>query len=149
MKFIQKTLVENSLEKIIPKFNQELFIKLSPPFPPAKLLKFEGCKLGDEYSILLNFGIKLAWKGKITQEELTEQYFLFVDEGTELPFGLKKWKHHHWMIKKGINQTEIIDQVEFSSGNLILDWFLMPGFWGMIFYRKPLYKKFLSYRRKI
>ncbi|MFM1913505.1 MAG: hypothetical protein RIR51_1348 [Bacteroidota bacterium] len=144
MKFIVKTLVNNKLEYIIPKFNQDLFIKLSPPFPPAKLNRFDGCKLGDKYSIELNFGIKLNWEGTITREENSENYYLFVDEGTRLPFGLKKWKHQHWMIRKGENITEIKDEIEYRAGNRILDLLLFLGLYGLIIYRKPLYKKYLA-----
>lgn len=144
MRFKISTKVQNSLNEIIPQFNQDLFQKLSPPFPPAKLHRFDGCKLGDQFIIELNFFKKFLWEGEVTKEELKENTYLFVDEGRVLPFGMKKWVHHHWMIKNAPNETTILDDVEFTSGNLIWDIFLFIGFYGMMVYRKPLYKKYLS-----
>ncbi|GAA5025869.1 hypothetical protein GCM10011506_10880 [Marivirga lumbricoides] len=123
-------------------FNSELFMKLNPPFPPVDLLEFGGSEEGDKVHLRLNFlFFKQDWISLITFNKTDEQCFEFIDEGTKLPFFLKKWKHHH-IVKKSKDRTSIIvDDVHFRSPFLLMDFLLYPILWLQFAYRKPVYKR--------
>ncbi|MCC5945997.1 MAG: hypothetical protein JJT94_13785 [Bernardetiaceae bacterium] len=122
-------------------FNQDLFEKLNPPFPPARLLRYDGNQPGDEVHIELNFIIfKQLWISKITAQEITDKEFYFIDEGSKLPFFLTAWKHKH-RICRHKNATLIIDEISYKTPNRILDWLLYPALWLQFVYRKPIYKR--------
>ncbi len=125
-------------------FNESLFTKLSPPFPPVKLMQFDGSKEGDTVALELNFiFFKQQWISKITRDETTEKEFYFIDEGTKLPFFLKKWTHKHRIIKSGENSI-IRDEIEFEAPFGLLTLLLYPAMLLQFGYRKPIYKKIFS-----
>ncbi len=122
-------------------FDRSLFEKLSPPFPPVKLLLFEGSKKGDTVSLELNFFLfRQRWTSLIIEDKLTDQEFYFIDEGTTLPFFLRTWKHRHRIQKDGTH-ARIIDDIHFTTPFLLLDYLLYPVMWLQFMYRKPVYKK--------
>jgi ligand-binding SRPBCC domain-containing protein len=61
-----------------------------------------------------------------------------------MPFGLQYWQHKHRVKKITELSCEIIDEISFDTGKLFLNYLLFPFLWGMIFYRKPFYEKYLS-----
>ncbi|EOZ96132.1 hypothetical protein A33Q_2725 [Indibacter alkaliphilus LW1] len=122
-------------------FNESLFKKLSPPFPPVKLLKFDGSTKGDLVSLELNFiFFKQKWTSEITDDATDASEFYFIDEGIELPFFLGKWKHKHRIIKKG-QGSEIRDEIEYEGPNALMTALLYPALYLQFLYRKPIYKK--------
>ncbi|WPR74743.1 hypothetical protein [Algoriphagus sp. NG3] len=122
-------------------FDQTLFTKLSPPFPPVKLQRFDGSEIGDIVSLELNFLLfRQRWTSEITDSQTGDSEYFFVDEGVELPFFLKKWKHKHRIIKEG-NHSTIRDEVEFDAGSGLLSLLLYPALYLQFAYRKPIYKK--------
>ncbi|WP_226389862.1 SRPBCC family protein [Penaeicola halotolerans] len=122
-------------------FTQDLFLKLNPPFPPVKLLKFDGCDTGDQVSLELNFiFFKQRWDSLITEDRTDEQIFMFVDEGVKLPFFLKYWKHRHIVEARG-DASVIIDDISFKAPFLLLTWLLYPVLYLQFLYRKPIYKR--------
>ncbi len=139
------TRVKASYLSVKGKFNEDLFLKLNPPFPPVKLKEFGGCKRGDKVHLQLNFiFFKQDWISEITFDNTDEKVFEFIDEGTCLPFFLKKWKHHHVVENSGNNESIIIDDITFNSPFIIMDFFLYPVLWLQFVYRKPIYKKFFN-----
>lgn len=125
-------------------FDETLFTKLSPPFPPVKLARFDGSEVGDLVSLELNFLLfKQLWTSEITESQTDEKEYFFVDEGIKLPFFLKKWRHTHRIIKEG-NQTIIRDEVEFSAPFSLATAFLYPAIYLQFLYRKPIYKRIFS-----
>jgi hypothetical protein len=87
MNLIIETPVKQDYLKVKEGFDEKLFTRLSPPFPPVKLIKFDGSKKGDVVSLELNFLLfKQKWTSLITEDQTNEKEFFFVDEGTELPF---------------------------------------------------------------
>ncbi len=125
-------------------FNEDLFMQLNPPFPPVKLLRFDGCKTGDVVSLELNFiFFKQQWQSLIVEDDLSEEEFYFVDEGQKLPFFLSFWRHKHRIIKK-VNESEIVDDITFRSPFWLLDFLLFPVLWLQFWYRKPVYKKYFD-----
>lgn len=121
-------------------FTKDLFLSLNPPFPPVKLLRFDGCKTADRVVLELNFILfKQEWVSVITEDKEDTDSWYFVDVGTKLPFFLKHWQHHHG-VKSSPKGAMIIDDITFSTGNGITDLILYPLLYGQFLYRKPIYK---------
>jgi ligand-binding SRPBCC domain-containing protein len=136
-----ETHVEQGYLDVKAGFNESLFTKLSPPFPPVKLLRFDGSEKGDRVTLELNFiFFKQKWTSEITQDKTTEMEFYFVDQGTELPFFLKKWRHKHRVISTGIGSI-IRDEIEYDAPFKALTYLLFPALWLQFAFRKPIYKK--------
>jgi ligand-binding SRPBCC domain-containing protein len=141
MKLKISTEVGQSLPQVIAGFNEELFQKLSPPFPKVILKRFDGSLKGDIVSLQLDFFVfKQIWTSEITSSISTSQKFEFVDKGIELPFFLKSWQHRHTiLLDKGI--VSIVDDIDFSSSFRFFDYLLYPVMYLQFFLRKPIYKK--------
>lgn len=146
MKINIKTRVEQDYLSVKQGFNKDLFLKLNPPFPPVKLLRFDGCRRGDKVSLELNFiFFKQIWTSIITSDRTDDQEFFFVDEGKKLPFFLRFWKHKHRIIREESGST-IVDEINFSARLKILSPLLYPVLYAQFWYRKPIYKKIFRKR---
>lgn len=144
MRFKIQTLVDASLEQVWEGFTSELFLKLNPPFPKVKLIRFEGCLQNDRIQIELNFiFFRQNWESLITEQKREEELIYFVDEGKQLPFFLRFWKHKHLLFKKQ-GKTLIVDDIEFRSPFQLTDYLLLPLIYLQFLYRKPIYKRFFS-----
>ncbi len=142
MRLTIKTIVSARIPRIQQGFTDELFLNLNPPFPPVKLLQFDGCKIGDKVHLELNFLLfKQEWISEITAEGETPDEWFFVDEGTTLPFFLKTWRHHHRICKVSENSSAIIDDFTYSTGTIFTDILLYPALFFQFIYRKPIYKR--------
>jgi ligand-binding SRPBCC domain-containing protein len=142
-----KTNVQQNFLSVKDGFNEELFLSLNPPFPPVKLKEFGGCIKGDKVHLELNFiFFKQNWISEITYDNTTDSIFEFIDQGTQLPFFLKYWKHHHIVKKLDDNQSVIIDDINFKSPFIVMDFLLLPVLWLQFAYRKPIYKRIFSTR---
>lgn len=135
------TAVKASLKAVKEGFTGELFLKLNPPFPPVKLIQFDGSKKGDKVELELNFLLfKQRWVSEITEDGEDSNQWYFIDEGTGLPFFLKRWKHRH-VVKKLKTGSIIVDDICYSTGSIITDFIFYPLLFGQFLYRKPVYKK--------
>jgi len=144
MKLTIKTSVQQSFQQVWAGFTEDLFNKLSPPFPPVKVIQFDGCRKGDEVELELNFLLfKQRWKSLITDQQRTDKEIFFLDEGVKLPFFLSFWRHRHRIIKDG-NNTIIADEIEFRTPTLLTDYLFYPLLWVQFAYRKPIYRKAFS-----
>lgn len=142
------TAVEQPYQTVMQGFNEDLFIRLNPPFPPVKLLRFDGCKKEDVVALELNFiFFKQQWISKIVEDGLNQEEFYFIDEGIKLPFFLKYWHHHHRILKNPQGST-IVDDITFRSPSPLLDFLLLPVLWLQFLYRKPVYKKIFRSKGK-
>ncbi|HSF54209.1 MAG TPA: hypothetical protein VLA71_10670 [Algoriphagus sp.] len=140
MKIIIETPVEQGYLDVKSGFNESLFKKLSPPFPPVKLLRFDGSRKGDFVTLELDFiFFKQKWTSEIIEDRTTELEFYFVDQGVELPFFLKKWKHKHRVISVGIGSI-IRDEIEFEAPIGLMTILLYPVLWVQFAYRKGIYR---------
>lgn len=138
------TSVNSSIENVWQKFDSKLFLKLAPPFPPVKLIRFDGCLTNDVVELELNFfGFKQRWDALIIEHQITETEIYFIDKGAKLPFFLKSWNHKH-IIKKTENGTEIIDNINYESKNSFFTLLLFPVLYFQFLYRKPIYKKYFK-----
>ena len=144
MKINISTSVDKNYREVKEGFTEKLFQKLSPPFPPVKLLRFDGSSKGDIVSLELNFLIfRQKWTSEITADHTDEKEFFFIDEGIELPFFLKKWKHKHRVIKQGKGSL-IKDEIEYQGKFGLMSLLLFPLLYGQFLYRKPIYKRFFK-----
>jgi len=144
MKLSLSTQVGKPYKEVFGFFTKELFLKLSPPFPKIKLLRFDGSEAQDKVIVELDFILfKQEWESVITEKSEKKEEIYFIDEGVRLPFFLKKWKHIHRIVKDG-DKTNIIDDVEFETPFKPFDILMYPILYLQFAYRKPIYKKILS-----
>ncbi|MEB2776583.1 hypothetical protein SYJ56_14765 [Algoriphagus sp. D3-2-R+10] len=144
MKINISTKVNQDYMSVKDGFDETLFTKLSPPFPPVKLVRFDGSEIGDLVLLELNFLLfKQQWNSEISESETSPSEYYFTDIGIVLPFFLKKWRHKHRIINLG-NHSEIMDEIEFSAPFVLATLFLYPLIYLQFLYRKPFYKKIFS-----
>lgn len=141
MKFTISTAVAQDYLSVKNGFDETLFKQLSPPFPPVKLLQFDGSQKGDFVSLELNFLLfRQVWTSQITADKTDEMEFYFIDEGIQLPFFLGKWQHKHRIIKNG-EHSIIRDEILYKGRYAWLTPVLFPVLYFQFLYRKPIYKK--------
>jgi ligand-binding SRPBCC domain-containing protein len=139
-----RTHVKADWNRVREGFSSHLFVKLSPPYPRVKLLRFDGSNKGDLVALELNFLLfKQKWTSEIVEESIGDGCWLFVDEGKELPFFLKSWNHVH-EVRKSKSGSIISDSIRFSSGWLLIDFLLWPLMAAQFLYRKPIYRNVFS-----
>ena len=147
MKITIETAVEQSVSDVWKQFDDKLLLKLSPPFPPVKLISF-GQKVGEKVTFELNFFIlRQLWVSKITDSYLSADESFFIDEGITLPFFLKYWKHKHRIVRDNTTSgSKIIDEIEFRTPTVLTDYIFYPILYLQFLYRKPIYRKFFTSR---
>ncbi len=146
MQITIKTKVSASLETVWQGFDRQLFMKLAPPLPRVRLLRFDGCAPGDLVELELHFVLfKQRWVSQIVSQHQSENEIEFVDEGIKLPFFLRQWRHQHRLIRLTAG-TEIVDHIQYHSPNRMLDWLLYPSMWLQFAYRGPIYRKTFQQR---
>ncbi|NHE57074.1 SRPBCC family protein [Cyclobacterium plantarum] len=145
MKINLSTKVNQSYLQVKEGFNKDLFQALNPPFPPVKLLRFDGSSKGDLVSLELDFLLfKQVWTSEIIADKTDDKAFFFIDEGTRLPFFLKSWRHKHSIIKLDDHHSIIRDEISYKSHHFILDILLYPALYLQFAMRKPIYKRVFS-----
>ena len=143
MNLLLKTQINQPLKMVAKKFNRDLFEFLTPAWAAAKLRRFDGCKQGDEVHLALSVaGIKQDWISVITSNVDTENEWSFVDEGKILPWPIKKWHHHHKVIRISEYRVEIIDDIHYECANEALEKMIYPVMWATFSIRPGRYRKF-------
>ncbi len=127
------------LETVQARFDEDLFRYLLPP--GAALIQYDGSKKGD--IVHLKLPVAGDWVSEITEHGRTEQGSYFIDEGRQLPFPLKRWKHRHVLHRDG-DHTIIEDDMHFSSGNRVLDLLLYPALFLAFLPRVWQYKAYFN-----
>jgi ligand-binding SRPBCC domain-containing protein len=136
------TRVSQPLAAVWKGFDQSLFKALAPPFPPVRVLRFDGCAKGDIVSLELNFILgKTQWTSLITDSKEASEECFFIDEGTKLPPFLAYWRHKHLMQAAPGGGTLIIDDIQFAAPFGLLSYVMYPALWLQFLYRKPIYKR--------
>ncbi len=144
MKLILKTTVQQSYLQVWRGFDETLFRRLSPPFPPVRVVRFDGCLKGNIVELELNFFLfKQLWTSKITEQQGNAEEIFFIDEGVKLPFFLSYWRHRHRIIKDG-EHTTIADEIEFRTPSILTNYLFYPLLYGQFLYRKPIYRNVFS-----
>lgn len=141
MKILIKTQVEQNHHQVWKGFNRDLFLALKPPFPPMELRRFDGSETGDEVHIRLGAGaLSQDWNALIVEHGKTDEEYYFIDEGSTLPFFLKSWTHRHRILKKE-NGAVIIDDIQYRTPNILLDYLMYPLMYFQFWMRQPIYRK--------
>lgn len=144
MRLTISTSVQQSIQQVWAGFNQTLFGKLSPPFPPVRVVRFDGSQIGDEVHLELNFLLfKQNWISEIIDQKTTKYEIYFIDEGTRLPFFLSYWHHKHRLVSTEAG-SKIIDEITFRTPSILTDYLFFPLLYFQFLYRKPIYRKTFS-----
>tara|TARA_B110000046_G_C13020799_1_gene411061 strand:- start:2958 stop:3386 length:429 start_codon:yes stop_codon:yes gene_type:complete len=122
-------------------FDEALFQYLLPP--GAELIEFGGSKKGD----IVHLRLPLAgeWISEITEDGKSEHQCYFIDEGRQLPFPLKKWKHRH-VLHRDQGHTIVEDDMSYSTGNALLDLLFYPV---LLFSFLPRIWQYKSYFKEV
>lgn len=135
------TRVQQPLEQVRAGFTRSLFERLAPPFPPVRVLRFDGCTTGDEVHLELDFLLtRQQWVSVIVGDGLTAEAWHFIDVGRELPFFLKSWRHEHRVERDGAG-SRIVDAIRYQGPNALVSWLLYPALWLQFAYRVPIYRR--------
>lgn len=141
MRIILKTNVQENFRTVFQSFDLVLFKFLLPP--GAELIRFDGSKKGDMVHLKFNFPFKGEWISVITENRETEDESYFIDRGEKLPLGIRTWLHKHIVEENGKFST-IIDDIKYSTGNVLLDLLYFLPLYFAFFPRKFLYKKYFN-----
>lgn len=143
MRFLITTKIEKSFGEVFQRFDLELFKALKPPLMNLDVIRFDGCRKGDEVHLIIGLGpISQNWVSHITEHGGSSEEHYFIDEGQVLPPPLKSWKHCHRVIKISDNSCFIHDDITYSSGVKLLDILIFPVLYAQFWSRKPQYKKY-------
>ncbi|MBC7713678.1 MAG: hypothetical protein H7177_10080 [Rhizobacter sp.] len=141
MNILIKTPINKDYRSVFSQFNVKLFAALKPPLVKLEIIRFDGCKKGDEVHL------KVAgqrWVSHITDLVENEDEIYFVDVGAIIPFPMTSWKHIHKIERTGKNSCNVVDDIEFTTGNKFTDKLLYPALKAMFMLRRPIYVKELS-----
>ena len=141
-----RTAVAQAPAQVMAGFTRALFVALAPPFPRLRVLRFDGCRTGDQVEIELDTLVKrLPWTSLITDHgTLPDGTHFFVDEGKTLPPPLRFWRHRH-LLEPGPNGTcVIVDALEYRTASPLLDALLYPAMWAQFAWRKPIYRRWFG-----
>lgn len=140
------TIVRRPLPAVAARFDEQLFRYLNPPFPPVRIVRYDGQQPGDEVHLELNFLLfRQAWVSRITASSSTDAEVSFVDEGVRLPFFLGRWHHHHRLLAFA-GGTAIVDEVTFEAPLPWLTPLLVPVLLGQFVARRPRYRSYFETR---
>ena len=151
MRIIIKTDVEQDYKTVFTRFDKNLFLALKPPFLPLTLRQFDGSMKGNEVKIRLGTGFfSQDWNALIIDQQETENEIYFTDKGTKLPFFLETWQHKHRIINLKSQNSEIIDDIQYTTPlGKIMDWILYPILYMQFWMRKPVYKKYFLKNKRV
>ena len=134
-----RSTVNGEISSIFELFDERLFKYLLPP--GAQLIEFGGSKQGDIVHLILP--VAGEWVSEIIESASSEDTCYFIDEGRKLPFPLKEWRHKHILHRAG-NGTIIEDNMNFSTGNMILDLLFYPILYLSFLPRVWQYKRYFK-----
>jgi ligand-binding SRPBCC domain-containing protein len=141
MNITLRSKVSGEMIAIFDRFDERLFKYLLPP--GAKLIEFGGSKKGD--IVHLKLPVAGEWVSEITENGASEDTCYFIDEGRQLPFPLKKWRHKHILHRAG-NSTIIEDNMKFSTGSIFTDLLFYPVLYLSFLPRVWQYKRYFNNR---
>ncbi|MBW6498666.1 MAG: hypothetical protein K0B09_09775 [Bacteroidales bacterium] len=144
MKITLKTRVNKDFHTVAAGFNHDLFIYLLPPFGMAKLERYDGQKPGDIVHIKFRLPFVNDFKVVIREVWTSPKEYRFVDRGLVMPFRLEFWQHIHRVVALGEKRAAIIDQMEFHTHWILLDYLVYPILFLSFFPRKWQYKRYFE-----
>ncbi len=136
-----ETSIERNYKDVFLRFDLALFKKLKPPGVELEVLRFDGCKKGDEVHLLIS---KKKWISHIIDFYQDDEEVFFVDRGVVIFPPLKKWIHVHKVKKTSEHSCIIVDDIEYTTGNSLIDRLIYPALLTLFSLRRPIYKRELS-----
>lgn len=134
--------VKSTVQEIKAGFNQDLFLKLKPPFMSLRLERFDGCEKGHEVHLKMGaMGILQNWVSEITDSSHTDTVWQFIDEGKVLPAPFTSWKHVHRVEKINETSSRISDSIEYRCTSSMLERALWGPLWLSFAVRPRIYRK--------
>jgi ligand-binding SRPBCC domain-containing protein len=141
MKIQLKTPIQKNFRQVFSYFNLELFKALRPPGANLIVERFDGCKKGDQVHLKI---AGMPWVSHIVDFFEDEDCISFTDLGVIIPPPLKYWRHVHKIERTKEDACLIIDEIDYSTGNIFTDKLLYPFLYAVFAMRKPIYKRELS-----
>ncbi len=134
--------VGGSVAGVFDGFTRDLFERLSPKLPPAKLLRYDGNQVGDWVVIRLGIPpLSQTWRSVITANERGAAESLFVDEGRQLPWPLKFWRHVHRIQAEAPGRVAIVEDITFTTDSRLMDKLMRPVIRAQFKARGPKYRQ--------
>ena len=125
-------------------FDESLFLALAPKSMPFRLLRFDGCGVGDEVHLRLGSGwLSQEWYALVTEQKSSDNEIYFIDKGIKLPFFLSEWQHTHRIIRHETVTTKslIVDDIVCRSP---FGYLIYPFLWFQFWKRKVIYGKIFN-----
>lgn len=144
MNILLKTEVDGNYLDVMRKFDRQLFEALKPSGADMEIVAFTGSKKGDKVHLRFNSPIKAEWVSHITEDGEDSQRAYFVDEGVELPFPLKFWRHKHIVQRVTDDMSLIIDDITFEGANPFWSYLLYPAIYAGFYPRKKIYRAYFN-----
>jgi ligand-binding SRPBCC domain-containing protein len=144
MRFQILTSVQGSHREVFAGFDHQLLLKLTPPGAKIELLHADMPDAPQGYiqlRVTLLGIIRQNWINDFSHFELSDRECHFVDQGRQMPFPIRFWRHDHRVLADGADRSIINDDVTFKTGFFLLDWLLFPLLWLQFRYRRPIYKR--------
>lgn len=128
--------------RVLAAFDEQLFRALAPPFPRLRVVRFDGSRPGDLVAVELDWLlVRQTWTSLITEAAASPDEAYFVDEGQQLPWPFRAWRHRHIARALPTGGVEIRDDIVYSTGFRLFDAILYPVMWLQFAYRKPIYRR--------
>lgn len=143
MRITLTTQVEQDYRQVWQGFDEKLFRALKPPLMPLEILRYDGNQTSNQVHVRIG-PFRQAWISVITERGERESEFYFVDEGLQLPFPLKMWRHHHRVLQANDGGSHIIDDFTYATSILLLDYLLYPLFYLLFAARRPVYQTYFA-----
>ena len=136
------TQVKGDTREIFSRFTRDLFLKLTPPWATVDLKRFDGSRKGDsvQLDVVMLGLIRQRWENYISGHMISENECFFTDEGVIMPPPIRFWRHHHVVRNSGAG-CEIVDDIEYKTGFILLDLLMYPVIWIQFAWRKSVYRK--------
>ena len=140
MTYNQKVLIKNQpTDKIIKAFHDIKFVKFLMLLQPIKIINWDGIENKKKAAFYLWF---FGWKKFEVEHSnytISKDQLSFIDQGLNLPLGIKSWQHEH-IVKKHKTGTLIIDKLNFNHSQKLTGFLVYPFLIFPIFIRRVLYK---------
>ncbi|MEM9822753.1 MAG: hypothetical protein AAF985_16860 [Bacteroidota bacterium] len=144
MQLTLTTKVDGHYREVMERFDRQLFEALKPPMASMSILAFTGSKKGDRVHIRFESPIQAEWISEITEDEINDKEAFFVDEGVQLPFPLKYWRHKHIVRKIDETSSYIIDDIQYEGPNTLVSFLLYPAMYIGFAPRKKVYQQYFK-----
>lgn len=134
--------VGGTVAEVFAGFTEALFLRLSPKLPPNRLLRYDGNAVGD--FVIIELGVPPVtqeWVSEITAHDESPEESYFVDEGRQLPFPLKRWRHLHRVRQEGPGRVAIVEDITYSAGGSLANALMRPLLVQQFGARGPAYRE--------